>query len=188
MKALAKLRKSINISQRRLATLSGISYKSLQLIEGSGHDMKFSTLEKISIALKFPKKTFKNYVETFFNFPQDSIAIISRQIAQSKSKDWRGPLFNFVDQIRLTKGVRYVQEPPSSDLTIETTALLASVVETLCFELNIEVPWWCSAIGPLKTPYFVAEVENLKAMTISESPLHFRKRNIFVLNNFLNRT
>ena len=45
----------------------------------------------------------------------------------------------------------------------------------------------CAGVGALATPWFVAGVENLKALALVESPTHFRKRNIFVLGNFLSR-
>ena len=89
---------------------------------------------------------------------------------------------------RREKNISYVQDPPHIKLDKRTMALLASAVETLCDEMNLEIPWWCYGIPTLKTPYFVAGVENLKALSIMESPIHFRKRNIFVLGNFLERT
>lgn len=39
----------------------------------------------------------------------------------------------------------------------------------------------------LPEPWFVAGVENLKATALVESPLPFRRNNIFVLGNFLSR-
>jgi hypothetical protein len=42
-------------------------------------------------------------------------------------------------------------------------------------------------IPAYKDPWFVSGMENLKAITLVESPLHFRRRKIFVLGNFLSR-
>jgi hypothetical protein len=39
----------------------------------------------------------------------------------------------------------------------------------------------------LPRPWFVAGVENLKATALVESPLPFRRNNVFVLGNFLSR-
>lgn len=187
MKSIAKLRVSLSLSQRALASKAGIAYKSLQLIEGGNHNTKLSTLQKISEALRFPKYLFKNHVAKFFALPPDSIAIISRQIVHSKSHEWKIPLFNFVDQFRKTKNKKLITAPPSEDLPPQMLALLACVIESLCLEAEIHVPWWCGGIPALESPYFVAEIENLKALSIMESPPYFRKRNIFVLNNFLER-
>jgi hypothetical protein len=38
-----------------------------------------------------------------------------------------------------------------------------------------------------RKPWFVAGMENLKAIAVAESPLRFRIRKIFVLENFLSR-
>jgi hypothetical protein len=42
-------------------------------------------------------------------------------------------------------------------------------------------------VEALDSPWFVAGIENLKASALVESPVRFRKRNIFVLANFLER-
>jgi hypothetical protein len=39
----------------------------------------------------------------------------------------------------------------------------------------------------LPAPWFVAGVENLKASALVESPVQFRRNNVFVLGNFLAR-
>ena len=69
----------------------------------------------------------------------------------------------------------------------KTDALLASTVEYLCDELNIEPPKWLNKIQPCSEPYFVSGFENLKATAIVESPLRFRIRKVFVLEDFLSR-
>ncbi len=66
-------------------------------------------------------------------------------------------------------------------------ALLASTVEMLCDEARLEPPEWCAAVPALPEPWFVAGMEGLKVLALAESPVHFRKRNIFVLGNFLSR-
>ncbi|MBU0506681.1 helix-turn-helix domain-containing protein [bacterium] len=175
------------MSQRLLAKKAGIAYKSLQLIEVGGHDPKLSTLSKIAMAINYPKGVFNNFVSQFFSLPQNSIAIVSREIVLSKNKKWQIPLFDFVDQFRKNKDPVLISEPPCNELPQRLKALLASTVEALCAELAITKPWWCDGIESLGDPYFVAEVENLKALTLIESSVYFRKRNIFVLENFLER-
>lgn len=187
MKSLIQNRMIAKISQRKLAKKAGISYKSLQLIEAGGHDPKVSTLSKISEAINYPKEIFNKYLSYFFTLPQDSIAIISRQIFHSKTKDWKIPLFNFVDQFRRTQNPNYVAEPPCEGLPLKIRALIASTTEKLCHELKLPIPWWCAGIPTLAKPFFVSEIENLKASSILESPVEFRKRNIFVMSNFLER-
>lgn len=66
-------------------------------------------------------------------------------------------------------------------------ALLASTIEYLCDELNIEMPEWVSEIPSCDEPFFVSGIEYLKATAIVESPLRFHIRKIFVLEKILSR-
>ena len=66
-------------------------------------------------------------------------------------------------------------------------ALLASTAEALCDELGMAPPRWLAGVPACKEPFFVVGLENLKAISIVESPLWFRIRKIYVLENFLSR-
>lgn len=105
----------------------------------------------------------------------------------SEPKYWRVWLMDFVDDFRYYKDAEMISEPfELSDEKID--ALLASTVECLCDEMKIETPKWLSEIGPCSEPYFVSGIENLKAAAIVESPLRFRIRKVFVMDDFLSRT
>lgn len=115
--------------------------------------------------------------------------ITLREVKEQISADpqwWCIYLMDFVDDFRRRKDVRAVAEPFT--LSDERTdALLVSTAETLCDELGIQVPDWLASVPACREPYFVSGLENLKAFTIVESPLRFRLRKIFVLENFLSR-
>jgi hypothetical protein len=99
---------------------------------------------------------------------------------------WRVWLMDFVDDFRYYKNAEMIAEPfELSDDKID--ALLASTVEYLCDELKITPPEWLNKIQPCVEPYFVSGIENLKATAIVESPLRFKVRNVFVMENFLSR-
>ncbi len=99
---------------------------------------------------------------------------------------WCIHLMDFVDDFRRRKDPRAVAEP--FELTDEKTdALLASTAEAICDELGIQPPRWLTSVPACKEPFFVGGLENLKAISIVESPLRFRIRKIFVLENFLSR-
>lgn len=99
---------------------------------------------------------------------------------------WKIHFFDFVDDFRANRDLTALDEPfeLSND---QTDALLASTVESLCHELNLEAPLWLREIPACNRPYFVSGVENLKAAAIVQSPLRFRIRKVFVLENFLER-
>jgi hypothetical protein len=96
---------------------------------------------------------------------------------------------NFVDDFRRHKNLHAVSEPfEMSDVRdVRMDALLASTTEALCDELSLAPPAWVENIPACDEPWFVGDLQRLKAISIVESPLRFRMRKIFVLENFLTR-
>lgn len=104
----------------------------------------------------------------------------------SDQKNWSIYLMDFVDDFRYYKNPDVIEQ--SFDLNNEKfDALLASTVMYLCDELNLECPDWIHEVPSCKEPWFVSGMENLKAIALAESPIQFRIRKIFVLENFLHR-
>jgi len=99
---------------------------------------------------------------------------------------WKIYFYDFVDDFRFHKNLEAVSEPFVFD-NDKFDALLASTVEALCKELNLETPNWTKNVPACDEPFFVAGFENLKATAIVESPLAFRIRKIFVTDSFLQR-
>ena len=100
---------------------------------------------------------------------------------------WKLHLMNMVDEFRRHHDPPLFTVPPPSNIDRRIKALLASSVLYLCEESNICAPEWAKENYFLPTPWFVSGVESLKATSILESPWCFRKNNIFVLGNFLDR-
>jgi hypothetical protein len=110
----------------------------------------------------------------------------TRQKIESDTQWWAIHLMNFVDDFRRHKNLLAVAEPfERGDSKMD--ALLASTAESLCDELGLEPPLWLGQIPECEEPWFVSGFERLKAISIVESPLRFRMRKIFVLENFLSR-
>ncbi|MFH1874899.1 MAG: helix-turn-helix transcriptional regulator [Pseudomonadota bacterium] len=187
MKNIAKCRSKLGVSQRSMAALASLSYRTIQLLESGVHDPKISTLKNVAKAMGYPPDIIDQQLDIIFKQPQDSIFIISERILENGENSWKIWLFNFVDAFRREKDPAYIATPPVPNPSAKINALLSSTVETLCAELKIKIPNWCDNIPSLTGPWFVSEIENLKATSIAESPIHFRKRKIFVLGNFLSR-
>jgi hypothetical protein len=67
-------------------------------------------------------------------------------------------------------------------------AYIAAAVEELCYRNSMDIPEWVfDKKYRLKEPFFVGGLESLKAFLIAESPVSFRRRNIFVSENVLKR-
>lgn len=187
MKGFKDVRERAGLSQRRLAALARVSYKTVQLFESGRHDPQLSTIEAIARALGHPVASVTRRIEALLKQPVDSIAAISERLALETGVSWKIVLFDFVDAFRRTPARHYIDAPPADMLAPRLRALLASTVDALCEEQHCVPPWWCDGVPCLPEPWFVAELESLKAIAVAESPVHFRKRNIFVLGNFLER-
>lgn len=101
-------------------------------------------------------------------------------------------LANFIDEFNrssIEKKQTMVEKFPFKGITDKKyAAYIAAVVEELCFTNNIDIPDWVfDKKYSLKEPFFVGGLESLKAFLIVESPLPFRRRNIFVSENVLKR-
>lgn len=70
----------------------------------------------------------------------------------------------------------------------DCNAYLAAVVETVCRESSLTPPEWTeSPQCYLHRPWFAGGLETLKAILLVESPVPFRRRNLFVSANALAR-
>ncbi len=99
---------------------------------------------------------------------------------------WKIPLMDFVDDFRYYKDSAAIVDPfKLSDERKD--AVLASVIETLCDELGIAITDWLSSVPTCHEPYFLSQMENLKAMSLIQTPIHIRIRKVFVMENFLFR-
>jgi hypothetical protein len=100
--------------------------------------------------------------------------------------DWV-PFFDAVDEVRRSRSFAALKRLYSRSRRTRERALLNSTACALAAELRDAPPWWAMRPLLLPDPWFVAGVENLKASALVESPIQFRRNNIFVLGNFLSR-
>ena len=110
----------------------------------------------------------------------------TKQKIEGEPQWWCIHLMNFVDGFRYHKNLCAVIEPFEMN-DVRMDALLASTTETLCDELCLAPPAWVEDVPACDEPWFVGDLQRLKAISIVESPLRFRMRKIFVLENFLSR-
>jgi hypothetical protein len=101
-------------------------------------------------------------------------------------------LANFIDEFNaadIEKKKKMVETFPFENVKNKKyAAYVAAMVEELCLTNDMEIPEWVfDKRYRLKEPYFVGGLESLKAFLIVESPLSFRRRNIFVSANVLKR-
>ncbi len=187
MDLLKDIRTRRGISQRGLAAKARLSFGCVQRMESKGHNWRMKSLQRFVEALGLPARGIDFAIEQYLNVIPDSVADISVRIRSEGFHSWKTHLFNFVDRFRATGDPSLIEQPPISGIDLRLQSLIASTVESLCAEKNARPPNWCRSVLPLQEPWFVSGLENLKAMALIESPASFRKRNIFVLSNFLER-
>ncbi len=173
-----------NISERTLSEKLGISRSTLRKAKQCGQSVKLSTFQRIA-------NYFERQVE-LISYPKDhqpdctSLATGFR-IERDGFSSWKIHLMNMVDEFRRTKDERLILLPPEPSCHPKIKALIASTVLELCQEVNLKAPNWAKKTKALEQPWFLAEIESLKASAILESSFGFRSKNIFVLSNFLDR-
>jgi hypothetical protein len=101
-------------------------------------------------------------------------------------------LANFIDafnQASKANKVMMIESCPFPSLKKNRDkAYSAALVEELCVRNRLKIPAWVEDKKLfLKEPFFVGNLESLKSFLLVESPVSFRRRNIFVSENVLNR-
>lgn len=181
---IKKLREIKNLSERKLAAHSKISRVTLRQIESKKATLEIQSLLPVSHSLDrqvailgYPDEIATEY----------STVAASMKILRDGFESWKIHFMDMVDEFRRTLDPRLILLPPVADLDFRLKSLLASIASELALEAEIDTPEWSKKRHTLVKPWFVAEMETLKASALIESPVVFRRNNIFVLNNFLHR-
>jgi hypothetical protein len=173
------------MSERALSSKLEMARETLRRIEKDPESTNLRSIRKVAKALGcevifavFPTQEVRS---------EFSIAVTSWHIVQDGFDSWKIHLMNFVDEFRRTRDMRLLILPPIQSLDERLLALLASVCCELCGEIDAVAPSWARAEYFLPQPWFIHEMESLKAMSIQSTPIYFKRNNIYVLDNFLQR-
>jgi hypothetical protein len=125
-----------------------------------------------------------------------TVSAISRDWNLALSSGQKLPVWdlgNLLDDFRChcmtpEEKLAIVSDPPEPTGEKHTDAYLAAMVETLCSEANLRPPDWTASPGTyLQRPWFASGLQSLKAILLTEAPVAFRRRNLFVSANALQR-
>ena len=187
MMGLRALRINNGLSQRRLAERAKVSFRTIQLLESGKHNWRLSSLSKVATALGIPKDSIQRAIRHCFSQVPGSARDASLRICLGELRSWKVHLFDFVDEFRRHPRKELIADGLDPGTPHRIEALLTSTVETLCDEVGMTPPGWCRGVDPLPEPWFVSDMASLVALSLVHSGPHYRKRNIFVLDNFLVR-
>ena len=182
IKELSRLKGSL--SERSLAKLGDISRVGLRKLLTNDQNVTVKSFVKMAKLFDRDIHVLAIDKNTLTEF---STVAVSYKVIRDGEGSWKIHFMELVDEFRRTLDPQLLLLPPVHDLPIKEKALLASIVLSLCEESHISVPLWCHKDYFLDRPWFVSGIHSLKASAILESPLAFRRNNIFVLKNFLGR-
>ncbi len=186
MKYIKTLRLKEGLSEHALAEraqLSRLTVRQLELEEGNP-TLKSLTqvadaLEHSLLCIAVPKDSPGK--------SEFSTVVTALRIAENGFDSWPLHLMELVDEFRRRPDMRLLLLPPVKGTEPRVVALLASTCLQLCEEAGLEAPYWATLSYFLDEPWFISETESLKAFALLESPLAYRKNNLFVQSNFLAR-
>ena len=189
MDSLRLLREARGLSQRSLARLAGLSFRTLQLLESGRHDPRWSSVVKLARALGLKPGELAPSLGArgFTPVGEDSVRDCSLRVLKDGEASWKVHLMDLLDGLRRDPAPRLMEDAPDPRVGRRVMALMAAMVSALCAQKRLPAPWWCAGVGPLREPWFVSSSESLKASALIEAPAQFRQRNIFTLGNFLMR-
>lgn len=185
MSILNTFRRELGLSERDLAKKANVSRETLRASLKNLEAGKVETVKSISHAIE--KRLLIAIIDDQPVTADETTIGVGYAVLRDGFDTWKIHFFNLVDAFRRTKDERLILLPPPDQLDDRLFALLASITFALCQEVEIRVPDWARVVHFLEKPWFVSESNSLKAFALVESPMAFRRNNIFVLDNFLSR-
>lgn len=73
-----------------------------------------------------------------------------------------------------------VSEPPPAALSPYLANYVAAMVEQAAEAKGVAPPAWVAEIEPLKEPHFATTLSGLRLHLLAQSPVPFRRRNLFI--------
>ena len=179
-----KSRNNKGLSERAICQKASISRVTLRSIENTKGNLTLHSISQYAAALELEWGLYTAQEEA-----QSDLSTIATCMNVEKDgfESWTIHYMNFVDEFRRTLDMRLILLPPPTQYPLRLKALLASIVLELCAEAESLPPSWAQKSYVLSEPWFLSESESLKASALVESPVFYKKNNIFVLENFLKR-
>jgi len=182
---LTKLRRAKKLSERELASAVHLARETIRNCERDLYRAKIEHLE--SIARHLESQVLLAVVPNTPAKSECSTVALSLAVQRDGFDSWKIHFMDLVDEFRRSSDLRLLILPPIGELDERLRAMLASIVCALCNESELEPPEWAQREYFLPRPWFVAGVESLKASALVEAAPEFRRNNIFVQENFLQR-
>jgi hypothetical protein len=169
-------KKVINLGIVTIAKMSGLNKSTVSRYANEEREYSFENYVKINSAV----------IELEKKMLHGRTGVRDASFRVLLGEDWQIAYFDFIDSFLATKSEHLLTRPVDG-LEIKLLALISSIVMQLCEEQNINPPEWAKLNLELEEPWFVSKFKSLRALCLIESPVYFKRNNIFVASDFLKR-
>jgi hypothetical protein len=111
---------------------------------------------------------------------------VGRQIKEVREKAYYARIGDLLMELAPADFSEAIRHHPRNAGS-EDFAYLASMIDYACAMKGVNPPTWLSNVPPLAIPWFASDLSSLKLYMLIQSPVAFRKRNIFVDSTFDHR-
>lgn len=160
-----------------IAKASGLNKSTISRYVNGQREYSFENFGKVEAAVN---RLLKNELRG-----RTSVFEATRRVLEGE--DWRIPYFDFVDSFLATRNELLWADRPVDGLDLRSLALICSIVMQLADEMKVPAPEWAKMSLALDEPWFVSKFKSLRAISLVESPVFFKRNNIFVGDDFLKR-
>ncbi len=176
-RAKALNRKIKKIGILAVSRASGLNKSTVSRYANGEREYSFANFEKIEKSLKA--------LEAEKLRGRTSAREASRRVVWGE--DWRIAYFDFVDSFLATQSELLLEGKPVDGLDLKHLALLCSIVMQLCDDAKMSPPGWAQLSLELDKPWFLSKFVGLRAISLVDSPIFFKRNNIYVGADFLQR-
>ncbi len=108
------------------------------------------------------------------------LMIVEKLASDKKLSYVYAELHDFLINCNSTSFSLAVQAFPNLNLSSFQSNYIAAMVEQRAQQLGEKIPNWCTEITRLDAPYFGTSLKSLNFYLLLNSPIAFRRRNIFI--------
>lgn len=160
-----------------VAQQSGLNKSTIFRYVHGERDYSLKNFEKVTTAVEIiERKSLRGLT---------SAREATQRVAAGES--WQIAYFDFVDSFLFAKNQLLVNQRPVDGLNLKSLALICSIVMQLCEENKVQSPEWATLSLELDEPWFITKFKSLRAICLVQSPVFFKRNNIFVGEDFLKR-
>ncbi len=114
------------------------------------------------------------------NQSEEFLKVVEKLVSSQKQSYNYAEIHDLLMKLDNNVFSKTVEFSPTKELNSFQLNYIAAMVEQRAMQLSEKAPSWCSDIKSLEAPCFGTSLKSLNLYLLLNSPLAFRKRNIFI--------